>query len=135
MKNMIKILIGISILFLLVGVLSAAEFKDTSDVKVKGTDLMIDGKKVANITVYNDTSFIDNDIIPDNAIIKAVGGNGANEVPSVSNYSLVYEFLTDNGMYYSFGKDGNYCVVTIDEDVWTGSMLKPMEKWCLENRK
>ena len=135
MKNITKILIGIGILFLIIGVVSAAQLKDTADVKVKGNDLMIDGKKVANVTEYGDTNYITDVILNDNPIIKAVGGNGANEVPSVSDYNLVYEFLTDNGMYYSFGKDGKYYVVTIDEGNWKGTMLKEMDTWCIENSK
>ena len=135
MKNITKILIGIGILFLIIGVVSAAQLKDTADVKVKGNDLEIDGKKVANVTEYSDTNYITDVILNANPIIKAVGGNGANEVPSVSDYNLVYEFLTDNGMYYSFGKDGKYYVVTIDEGNWKGTMLKEMDNWCIENSK
>ena len=135
MKNITKILIGIGILFLIIGVVSAAQLKDTADVKVKGNDLEIDGKKVANVTEYGDTNYITDVILKDNPIIKAVGGNGANEVSSVSDYNLVYEFLTDNGMYYSFGKDGKYYVVTIDESNWKGTMLKEMDTWCIENSK
>ena len=135
MKNITKILIGIGILFLIIGVVSAAQLKDTADVKVKGNDLEIDGKKVANVTEYPDTKYITDVILKDNPIIKAVGGNGANEVSSISDYNLVYEFLTDNGFYYSFGKDGKYYVVTIDESNWKGSMLKEMDTWCLENSK
>lgn len=130
-----KIIIGITLLFLIIGAAAAAELKDTADVKLNGNDLQIDGKTVANVTEYNDTSFITDVIIPDNAIIKAVGGNGANEVDSVSDYNLVYEFLTDNGFYYTFGKDGKYYVVTIDEDQWEANMLTKMDKWCLENSK
>ena len=135
MKNITKILIGIGILFLIIGVVSAAQLKDTADVKVKGNDLMIDGKKVANVTEYSDTNYITDVILNANPIIKAVGGNGANEVSSVSDYNLVYEFLTDNGMYYSFGKDGKYYVVTIDDANWKGTMLKEMDTWCVENSK
>lgn len=130
-----KILIGILLLFLVMGMTSAMTLKDTSDVKLNGNNIEIDGKTVANVTEYNDTSFITDVILPDNAIIKAVGGNGANEVDSVSDYNLVYEFLTDNGFYYTFGKDGKYYVVTINEDEWSGSMLKEMDTWCLENSK
>lgn len=135
MKNIMKILIGVTILFLIIGAASAVELKDTTDVKVNGNNLEIDGKTVANVTEYNDTSFITDVIIPDNAIIKAIGNNGANEVDSVSDYNLVYEFLTDNGFYYTFGKDGKYYIVTIDEDEWSGTMLSEMDEWCLENSK
>ena len=133
MKTITKILLAIGILFLLIG--TCAALKDTSDVKVNGNNLEIDGKTVANVTEYNDTSFITDVIIPDNAIIKAISSNGAKEVSSVSDYNLVYEFLTDNGFYYTFGKDGKYYVVTINEDAWSGNMLKEMDNWCLENSK
>lgn len=133
MKNITKILLTVGLLFLLMGTVSA--LKDTNDVKVQGNDLMIDGKKVANVTEYPDTNYITDVILNANPIIKAVGGNGANEVSSVSDYNLVYEFLTDNGMYYSFGKDGKYYVVTIDEGNWKGTMLKEMDTWCIENSK
>ena len=135
MSKGMKIIIGICLLLLVIGSVSAIKYKDTADIKVKANDLLIDGKVIANVTEYNDTSYITDVILQDNPIIKAVGGNGANEVPSVSDYNLVYEFLTDNGMYYSFGKDGKYYVVTIDESQWNGNMLKEMDNWCLENRK
>ena len=135
MKDIYKILLGIGILFLIIGTVSAIQFKNTADVEVNGNDLKIDGKIAANFTVYNDTSFIDDVILQEKPIIKAVGGNGANEVQSVSDYNLVYEFLTDNGMYYTFGKDGKTVVVTINEDNWHADMLKKMDEWCLENSK
>lgn len=133
MKNIIKLLLIVGMLFLLIGTVSA--LTDTSDVKVKGNDLEINGKKVANVTEYKDTSFITDVILKANPIIKAVGDNGANEVSSVSDYDLVYEFLTEDNMYYTFGKDGKYYVVTIDGSSWNGSMLKEMDNWCLENSK
>ena len=135
MKNITKLLIAIGILFLIIGVVSATQLKDTADVKLKGNDLEIDGKKVANVTEYNDTKYITDVILQAKPIIKAVGSSGANEVSTVSDYNLVYEFLTDNGMYYTFGKDGKYYVVTIDEHQWHGDMLKEMDTWCLENSK
>ena len=135
MKDIYKILLGIGILFLIIGTVSAIQFKNTADVEVNGNDLKIDGKIAANFTVYNDTSFIDDVILQEKPIIKAVGGNGANEVQSVSDYNLVYEFLTDHAMYYTFGKDGKTVVVTINEDNWHADMLKKMDDWCLENSK
>jgi len=134
MKTKSKIILAVLLLFLVIGTVSAVQYKNTADVTVQGNNLLIDNKVIANVTEYNDTSFIEG-IVADNAIIKAVGGNGANEVPSVSDYNLVYEFLTDNGFYYSFGKDGKYYVVTIDESQWHADMLKKMDNWCLENKK
>jgi len=134
MKTKSKIILAVLLLFLVIGTVSAVQYKNTADVTVQGNNLLIDNKVIANISEYNDTSFIEG-IVADNAIIKAVGGNGANEVPSVSDYNLVYEFLTDNGFYYSFGKDGKYYVVTIDESQWHADMLKKMDNWCLENSK
>ena len=134
MKTKSKIILAVLLLFLVIGTVSAVQYKNTADVTVQGNNLLIDNKVIANISEYNDTSFIEG-IVADNAIIKAVGGNGANEVPSVSDYNLVYEFLTDNGFYYSFGKDGKYYVVTIDESQWHADMLKKMDNWCLENKK
>ena len=134
MKTKSKIILAVLLLFLVIGTVSAVQYKNTADVTVQGNNLLIDNKVIANVTEYNDTSFIEG-IVADNTIIKAVGGNGANEVPSVSDYNLVYEFLTDNGFYYSFGKDGKYYVVTIDESQWHADMLKKMDNWCLENKK
>ena len=135
MKTITKIIIAIGILFLIIGTASAIEFKDTSGCAEDFNELWIDGKKVANVTEFNDTSFIDEKILTDNPVIKEVTKDGASEVDSITDYNKVYEFLTDNGMYYSFGKDGKYYVVTIDEDIWEGSMLKKMDEWCLENSK
>ena len=135
-KNMKrKILLGLVLLFLIIGIASAVEFKDTSGCAEDFNELWIEGKKVANITEYNDTSFIEEHILTDNPIIKHITKDGANEVSSVSDYKDVYEFLTDNGFYYTFGKDGKYYVVTINQDAWSGSMLKEMDTWCLENSK
>lgn len=130
-----KILLGITILFLIIGATSAVEFKDTSGCAEDFNELWIEGKKVANITEFNDTSFIEEHILTDNPIIKHITSNSADEVDSVSDYNDVYEFLTDNGFYYTFGKDGKYYVVTINEDEWSGTMLSEMDEWCLENSK
>ena len=134
MKTKSKIILATLLLFLLIGTVSAAQYKNTADVTVQGNNLLIDNKVIANVTEYNDTSFIES-IVADNAIIKTVGSNGVNEVPSVSDYNLVYEFLTNNGFYYSFGKDGKYYVVKINEDKWSEGMLQKMDNWCLENSK
>ena len=128
-----KLILICTILIFLTGMAYATDLKDTSDVKVNGNDLQIDGKTVANVTEYKDTSYIDK-ILTENPIIKAVGGNGANEVDSVSDYNLVYEYLTDDGFYYSFGHDGKYYVVTINEDNWHADMLTKMDNWCVSNR-
>ena len=131
----IKILLGIAILFLIIGAASAVEFKDTQGCAEDFNELWIEGKKVANITEFNNTSFIEEHILTDNPIIKHITKNGADEVDSVSDYTDVYEFLTENAFYYTFGKDGKYYVVTINEDEWSGTMLSEMDEWCLENSK
>jgi len=130
-----KIIIATLLLFLIIGAVSAIEFKDTSGCAEDFNELWIDGKKVANITEYNNTSFIDEKILTDNPVIKEVTKDGASEVDSITDYNKVYEFLTDNGFYYTFGKDGKTYVVTIDEKEWKGSMLRDMDEWCLENSK
>ena len=130
-----KIIIAALLLFLLIGVCAAVEFKDTSGCAEAFGELWIDGKKVANVTEYNNTSFIDEKILTDNPVIKQVTKDGASEVDSVSDYNDVYEFLTENGFYYTFGKDGKTVVVSIDVDEWHGDMLSDMDEWCLENSK
>ena len=135
MKKIIKIVIGIGLLFLLIGAVSA--FKETNDIKVKDNHLMIDSKKVAEIKEYNDSSCIDSEILSrdSGAIIKSVDTNGAKEVSSVDNPRNVYEYLTNNGMYYSFGDGEHTYIVVINEDNWKADMLSKMDKWCVENSK
>ena len=130
-----KIIIGILLLFLLIGAVSA--LKDTNDVKIKDNHLIIDGKEVGEIKEFNDSSCIDSEILSrdSEAIIKSVDSNGAKEVGSVDNPRDVYEFLTNDGMYYTFGDGEHTYIVVINEDNWKASMLTKMDKWCLDNSK
>ena len=72
MKTKSKIILATLLLFLLIGTVSAAQYKNTADVTVQGNNLLIDNKVIANVTEYNDTSFIES-IVADNAIIKTAG--------------------------------------------------------------
>ena len=94
-------------------------------------------KVEAFIDEYNNSDCIQEKILStDNeAIIKHVTEKSVDEVTSVDNPDDVYEYLTNDGMYYSFGKDGKTYIVTIDSKEWKGSMLKEMDEWCLENSK
>ena len=132
-----KILLAIGVLFLIIGAAYAIDLKDTADVKVKDNHLEIDGKTVAEVKEFNSSDCIDSEILSrdSEAIIKSIDINGAKEVSSVDNPRNVYEFLTNNGMYYSFGNGEHTYIVIIDEDNWQGSMLTEMDKWCLENSK
>lgn len=131
-----KILIVISLIFLFIGSVSAA-LSDTGDVKVDGNHLTIDGQQVAEVKEFNDSDCIDSEILSrdSEAIIKEVNINGASEVSSVDNPRNVYEFLTNNGMYYTFGDGEHTYIVIINEDNWKADMLLKMDKWCLENSK
>lgn len=137
MKKIIKIIIGASILLLFMGVICAEDpgFKDTTGVAEDFNELWISGKKVANITSYNDSDCIDKEILSkdDQAIIKHVTKSNVEEVSSVDNPKDVYEFLTNEGMFYTFGKDDHIYIVTIDESQWNVDMLDKMDEWCLEN--
>ena len=136
-----KIVFGILILFLLIGAACATEknypLTDTQPVAEDFGELWIDGKKVATIDQYDDANCIEEKILSqdDGAIIKQVTKEGAKEVSSVDDSADVYEFLTEKGMYYTFGKDGKFYIVTIDESQWNADMLKKMDEWCLENSK
>lgn len=135
MKTITKIILCIGILFLLMGTVSA--LKETNDVKVKDNHLEIDGKQIAEVKEYNDSSCIDTEILSrdSEAIIKSVDSNGAKEVTSVDNPRNVYEFLTNTGMYYTFGDGEHTYIVVINEDNWKADMLSKMDKWCIENSK
>ena len=132
-----KILLAIGVLFLIIGAAYAIDLKDTADVKVKGNHLEIDGKTVAEVKEFNSSDCIDSEILSrdSEAIIKSVDINGAKEVSSVDNPRNVYEFLTDNGMYYTFGNGEKTYIVVIDVDNWKADMLTKMDNWCLENSK
>ena len=132
-----KILLGVGMLFLLIGIVSAADLSDTSDVKVDGNHLKIDGKDVAEVKEFDDSNCIDSEILSKDSgvIIKSVDSSGASEVSSVDNPKNVYEFLSNEGFYYSFGDDKHTYIVVINEDNWQSNMLTKMDKWCLENSK
>lgn len=113
------------------------DLKETKDVKVKGNHLEIDGKQVAEVKEYNNSDCIDSEILSrdSEAIIKEITINGAKEVSSVDNPRNVYEFLTNNGMYYTFGNGEHTYIVIIDSSNWKGTMLSEMDEWCIENSK
>ena len=140
MRNILKILTGLLILSLLICGVMAAEknynLKDTQPVAEDFGEIWIDGKKVATIDEYNNSDCINEKILSEEGvIIKHVTKDKVEEVSSVDNPDDVYEFLTETGMYYTFGKDKKTYIVTIDEDEWHGDMLKKMDEWCLENSK
>ena len=137
MKTNIKIITITLLLFLIIGTACAIDLKDTADVKVKDNHLEIDGKTVAEVKEFNSSDCIDSEILSrdSEAIIKSIDINGAKEVSSVDNPRNVYEYLTNEGMYYSFGDGEHTYIVIIDENNWHGSMLSEMDKWCLENSK
>ena len=109
---------------------------DTSDVKLDSNSLLIDGKNVATVEEYNDSSVIKDKILSqDGVIIKQVTSSKVSEVSNVDNFDDVYEFLSNDGFYYTFGKDGKTYIVTINEDNWHGDMLSKMDQFCLENAK
>ena len=132
-----KFILGLALLFLIIGGAYAIDLKSTSDVKVNGNHLEIDGKQVAEIKEFNSSDCINSEILSrdSNAIIKSVDVNGAKEVSSVDNPRNVYEFLTTNGMYYTFGNGEKTYIVVIDSDNWKADMLMKMDKFCIENSK
>ena len=139
MKKILKIITALAILSLLIGGVMAAEknfnLKNTADVTQKNGEITIDGKKAATIEEYNTSDCIDEKILSTdpNTIIKHITKNNVEEVTSVDNPDEVYEFLTNDGMYYTFGKDGKTYIVTIDSKNWHGNMLSEMDNWCLLN--
>ena len=141
MEKYIKILTALAVLTLLTGGVMAAEknypLVDTQPVAEDFGEIWIDGKIVATVDEYNNSSCIQEKILDKDpeAIIKHVTKNSVDEVTSVDNPDEVYEYLTNDGMYYSFGKNNKTYIVTIDSKEWKGSMLKEMDEWCLENSK
>ena len=137
MKTKTKILIALGLLLLIIGTAYAMDLKETNDVKVKGDHLEIDGKQVAEIKEYSSSDCIDSEILSKDSapIIKMIDDSGAKEVSSVSNPKGVYEFLTNDGMYYSFSNGDKFYIVSIDQSNWKGTMLKEMDEWCLLNSK
>ena len=132
-----KLILGLALVFLIIGSAYAIDLKDTTDVKVKGNHLEINGKQVAEVKEFNSSDCINSEILSrdSGAIIKSVNINGAKEVSSVDNPRNVYEYLTNNGMYYSFGDGKHTYIVVIDSSNWNGKMLSEMDEWCLENSK
>lgn len=132
-----KVILGVALLLIVIGSAYALDLKETNDVKVDGNHLKIDGKDVGEVKEYDDSNCIDSEILSrdSGAIIKSVDINGAKEVTSVDNPRNVYEFLTNNGMYYSFGDGEHTYIVVINQDNWKANMLSKMDKWCLENSK
>lgn len=109
---------------------------DTADVKLDSNSLLIDGVNVATVEEYNDSSVIKDKILSqDGVIIKQVTSSQVSEVSSVDNFDDVYEFLSNDGFYYTFGKDGKTYIVTINEDNWKADMLSKMDNFCLHNAK
>ena len=130
-----KLILGLTLLLLVVGVACAVNFKNTADVTVDSNELTIDGAKVAKIAEYDTSDCIDKEILAkdDGAIIKQITKDGATEVDNIGDPNDAYEFLTNNGMYYTFGKDGKTYIVTIDVGQWKADMLTKMDNWCLAN--
>ena len=139
-----KIIIGLTILLILsVGAIAAEDNKDyplenTLSVKADYGIVTIDGIHAANITQYNDSQIIQEKIFSKdpNPIIKKISKDGAEEITSISDYESVYEYLTEDGMYYSFtGKDDKFYLLEINMDNWKGTMLSEMDEFCLQNEK
>lgn len=132
-----KVILGLALLLIVMGSAYALDLKETNDVKLDGNHLKIDGKDVGEVKEYSDSNCIDSEILSrdSDAVIKSVDINGAKEVTSVDNPRNVYEFLTNNGMYYSFGDGEHTYIVVINQDNWKANMLSKMDKWCLENSK
>ena len=139
--KILKILTALAVLTLLIGGVMAAEknypLVDTQPVAEDFGEIWIEGKIVATVDEYNNSDCIQEKILSTDseAIIKHVTKNSVDEVTSVDNPDEVYEYLTNDGMYYSFGKNNKTYIVTIDSKEWKGSMLKEMDEWCLENSK
>ena len=116
---------------------------DTNHVKVDGSAISIDGYYVADVKEYDNSSAIEDVILSQEGeiIIKEITDSGATEVTSVDDYNAVHEFLTDDGMYYTFAKDGKTYIITMGHD-WYGNnrgkinnALGNMDDFCLENAK
>lgn len=139
-----QILICILIISLIsLGTVVAEDNKDyplenTLSVKADYGIVTIDGIHAANITQYNNSSIIQEEILskdPD-TIIKMITEDGAEEIDSISDYENVYEYLTEDGMYYSFtGKDDKFYLLEINVENWKADMLDKMDEFCLQNEK
>ncbi len=140
-KQILICILIISIISL--GTVVAEDNKDyplenTLSVKADYGIVTIDGIHAANITQYNNSSIIQEEILskdPD-TIIKMITEDGAEEIDSISDYENVYEYLTEDGMYYSFtGKDDKFYLLEINVENWKADMLDKMDEFCLQNEK
>lgn len=139
-----QILICILIISLLsLGAVAAEDNKDyplenTLSVKADYGIVTIDGIHAANITQYNNSDIVQDKILskdPD-TIIKMITEDGAEEISSISDYENVYEYLAEDGMYYSFtGKDNKFYLLEINVENWKADMLDKMDEFCLQNEK
>lgn len=139
-----QILICILIISLIsLGTVVAEDNKDyplenTLSVKADYGIVTIDGIHAANVTQYNNSDIVQEEILskdPD-TIIKRITEDGAEEIDSISDYENVYEYLTEDGMYYSFtGKDDKFYLLEINVENWKADMLDKMDEFCLQNEK
>lgn len=139
-----KLIICLSILLILsIGIIAAEDNKDyplenTLETKADYGIVTINGIHVANITQYNDSQIVQDEIFakdPD-TIIKKISKDGTEEITSISNYESVYEYLAEDGMYYSFtGKDGKFYLLEINVENWKVDMFSEMDEFCLQNEK
>ena len=131
------------ITFLSLGVVMAEDNKDyplenTLSVKADYGIVTIDGIHAANITQYNNSDVVQEKIFSTdpNTIIKKISESGAEEITSISDYKGVYEYLTEDGMYYSFtGKDNKFYLLEINTENRKADMIDKMDEFCLQNEK
>lgn len=140
-KQILICILIISIISL--GTVVAEDNKDyplenTLSVKADYGIVTIDGIHAANVTQYNNSDIVQEEILskdPD-TIIKMITEDGAEEIDSISDYENVYEYLTEDGMYYSFtGKDDKFYLFEINVENWKADMLDKMDEFCLQNEK
>ena len=140
-KQLLICILIISIISL--GTVVAEDNKDyplenTLSVKADYGIVTIDGIHAANVTQYNNSDIVQEEILskdPD-TIIKMITEDGAEEIDSISDYENVYEYLTEDGMYYSFtGKDDKFYLLEINVENWKADMLDKMDEFCLQNEK
>lgn len=140
-KQILLCIIIISLISL--GTVVAEDNKDyplenTLSVKADYGIVTIDGIHAANITQYNNSSIVQEEIFDKDpeTIIKQITDDGAEEIDSISDYENVYEYLTEDGMYYSFtGKDDKFYLLEINVENWKADMLDKMDEFCLQNEK
>ena len=140
-KQILICILIISIISL--GTVVAEDNKDyplenTLSVKADYGIVTIDGIHAANVTQYNNSDIVQEEILskdPD-TIIKMITEDGAEEIDSISDYENVYEYLTEDGMYYSFtGKDDKFYLLEINVENWKADMLDKMDEFCWQNEK